>query len=378
VEARPPLKVACVFPEPTAYRAPLLDRIAARDDLDLVVAYAARSVAGRAWDGPLGHRATFLRGVAIPGMHRILRHEYPVTPGVGRFLARESPDVVVVSGWSTFAAQAAILWCRRRRVPHVVVVESHDRDPRASWRRAVKWFVVPRLLARAAGVLVTGTLAQESMIRAGFAPDRIWRFANTVDTREFAERAAELAPRREEIRGSLGLSDDEVVVLCVARLIPEKALEILVEASGRVPGAVAVLAGDGPERARLAPLGAKVLGDVEWSRIVELYVAADVFALVSRNETWGVVVNEAAACGLPLVLSEHVGAAADMLEEGVNGFLVPVGDVAATARALARLAEDPGLRAGFGKRSAAIARGWGYESSIEGFVLAVGAAVRPR
>jgi glycosyltransferase involved in cell wall biosynthesis len=78
------------------------------------------------------------------------------------------------------------------------------------------------------------------------------------------------------------------------------------------------------------------------------------------------------------VLSEHVGAAADMLEEGVNGFLVPVGDVAATARALARLAEDPGLRARFGKRSAAIARAWGYESSIEGFVLAVGTAVRPR
>ena len=69
-----------------------------------------------------------------------------------------------------------------------------------------------------------------------------------------------------------------------------------------------------------------LLPDVPWERIVERYALADVFALLSRHEPWGVVVNEAAACGLPLVLSDRVGAAYDLLEDGRNGRLVPVDD----------------------------------------------------
>ena len=80
---------------------------------------------------------------------------------------------------------------------------------------------------------------------------------------------------------------------------------------------------------------------IPWERIVERYVVADVFALLSRHEPWGVVVNEAAACGLPLVLSDRVGAAFDLLEDGRNGFLVPADDVSAAAGAMRALAADP-------------------------------------
>ena len=90
-------------------------------------------------------------------------------------------------------------------------------------------------------------------------------------------------------------------------------------------------------------------GDVDWERIVELYVAADVFALLSEREPWAVVVNEAAACGLPLVLSDRVGAAHDLLRDGENGALVPAGDVGAAATALRALAADPELRARAGR-----------------------------
>ena len=75
-----------------------------------------------------------------------------------------------------------------------------------------------------------------------------------------------------------------------------------------------------------------LIGDVEWERVVGLYVAADVFALLSERETWGVVVNEAAACGLPLVLSDRVGAAHDLLRDGENGRLVPAGILSLTSR----------------------------------------------
>ncbi len=376
-------RVAAVFPEPTPYRAPLLDRVAALEEVDLTVVYAAETVAGRTWHVEPRHRAVFLRGARLPGAQAILHHDYHLTPGLPRALADARPDVVVVSGWSTFAAQAAIAWCRVRRVPYVLVVESHDEGPRAGWRRKVKGAVVPRVVEGASGALVTGTLARRSMIARGAPPERVRVFANTVDVEAFGEHAERLAGRRDDLRETLGAGPDDVVVLSVARLVPEKGLDVLIHAVAEAgdPRLLLVLAGSGPERERLADLadvrGARLTlaGDLEWERIVEAYVAADVFALLSEREPWAVVVNEAAACGLPLVLSNRVGAAHDLLRDGENGFLVEAGDVEAAAAALRRLADDPALRTAYGARSRELAQDWGYGPSVEGFLAAVREAV---
>ncbi len=380
-----PIRVAAVFPEPTPYRAPLLDRVAALPELDLTVVYAAETVARRTWHVEPRHSAVYLRGVRLPGAEMILHHDYPVTPGVTRALGRIRPDVVVVSGWSTFVAQAAIAWCRLRRVPYLLVVESHDEGPRAGWRRKVKGTVVPPIVRGASGVLVTGTLARRSMVARGASPERVRVFANTIDVEAFGERADRLAARRPELREELGASRDDVVVLSVARLVPEKGLDVLVRAAAATgdPRLVLVLAGAGPERERLETLarelGVRLLlpGDRPWERIVEIYVAADVFALLSEREPWAVVVNEAAACGLPLVLSDRVGAAHDLLRDGENGFLVPGADVATAGGALSRLASDAALRAAFGARSRELARGWGYGPSVAEFLAAVREAAHP-
>jgi glycosyltransferase involved in cell wall biosynthesis/GT2 family glycosyltransferase len=374
-----PLRVAAVFPEPTPYRAPLLDRVAARDEVALTVIYAAPTVARRTWEIEPNHEASYLRGVRLPGAKRLLHHDYPVTPGVVRALDRVEPDVVVVSGWSTFSAQAAIAWSRARKIPYVLVVESHDEGPRPGWRRTVKGTVVPPIVRGAAGALVTGTLARRSLIARGATAERVRVFANTIDVRAFGERADRLATRRVELREEFGVGPDDVVVLSVARLVPEKAHDVLVRAvaSAQEPCLVLVLAGEGPERDRLellaAELGARLVlaGDRPWDRIVEAYVAADVFALLSRREPWAVVVNEAAACGLPLVLCDRVGAAHDLLRDGENGVLVAADDVEAAASALRRLATDAEERRRMGARSRELVRDWGYEPSVEGFVAAV-------
>ena len=175
-------------------------------------------------------------------------------------------------------------------------------------------------------------------------------------------------------------------MLSVARLAPEKGLDVLVRAVAAAddPRLVLVVAGEGPERARLerarrrAGVRLVLAGDVDWERIVELYVAADVFALLSEREPWAVVVNEAAACGLPLVLSDRVGAAHDLLRDGENGALVRAGDVDAAAQRLRELAADPELRRAQGARSRELARDWGYGPSVEGFLEAVREAVADR
>jgi glycosyltransferase involved in cell wall biosynthesis len=211
-------------------------------------------------------------------------------------------------------------------------------------------------------------------------------FANTVDVEAFGEQADRLAGRRLELRAGLGAGADDVLVLSVARLGPEKRLDVLLRAVAAADDSrlVVALAGEGQERERLEELArelgvrAVLTGDVEWGRIVELYVAADVFALLSERETWGVVVNEAAACGLPLVLSDRVGAAHDLLRDGENGMLVTAGDVDATASALRLLAADGARRRAMGARSRELARDWGYGPSVDGFLAAVREAVADR
>jgi glycosyltransferase involved in cell wall biosynthesis len=369
---RPPggdvLRVAVVSPEPTPYRAPLFDLIAERGDIDLSVIYAAQSVAHRVWTVEPKHRHTFLRGVALPGAERLLRHQYPVTPGIVRQLRDAQPDVVVVSGWSTFASQAAIAWCRTHRVPYLLLVESHDLERRSDWRRVLKHAVVPRLVRAAANVLVVGSAAHESVVARGATSVRF--FANTIDVAAWTARAGQLERRR---------ADEDLVVLSVARLTPEKGLDDLVRAAAEAgdPRLRLVVAGDGPQHDALVELAVELrvrltlLGHATQAELAQTYVDADVFALLSRHEPWGVAVNEAAASGLPLLLSDRVGAAFDLLLDGENGFLVPSGDVLAAAGALNRLGSDPALRREFGKRSRELVRDWGYEPSVENFVAAV-------
>jgi glycosyltransferase involved in cell wall biosynthesis len=376
------VRVTVVSPEPTPYRSPLFDRVASRPEVDLTVIYAAETVANRTWSVELEHRAEFLRGRRLPGVHGVLRHDYPVTPGIGRALARSNPDAVVISGWSTFASQAAIAWSRAHGIPYVLLVESHDLGPRAWWRRAVKGFVVPRIVRKAANVLVVGTAARESVVERGADQAAVRIFANTVDVDAWSDRALRLQKNREERRAAAGLVPEDVVVFSVARLVPEKGLSTLIRAAAATGDRRirVVVAGSGPGSQPLTELAESLgvtltlLGDLHEAALAEAYVRADIFALLSLHETWGVVVNEAAASGLPLLLSDRVGAARDLVRGGTNGFVVPAEDVDAAATALERLASDAELRKLAGEHSREVAGSWGYDSSVESFVTAVRAA----
>ena len=371
-----PIRVAWVGGEPTPSRVPHLQALAARAEIDLTVVYSTRTYQQRTWS--VQHpEAQMLRGWSLPTT-RVLHHDYPITPGIWRFLQRGGFDLVVIAGWAVFAAQAAILWCRFHRVPYVLNAENHFREPRPAWVRRLKGLVLPHLIPQAAGMLVSGTLAREHALYYGARPDRVIVFPNTPDIPQFAVRADDLRPGRDATRAELGIDAADVVVLQVGRLIPVKGLDVLVSAVGLAQRESPVrirllLAGEGPERGNLEVLAARagvsltLAGEVEGDELIALYVAADIFTLLSRRETWGIVVNEAMASGLPLVLSSAVGAAGDLLHEGDNGFLVEAGNAPAAAAALSALAGDPSRRDAFGRGSRALVADWGFAKSLDDF-----------
>ncbi len=381
------IRVGYISGEPTPWRAPQLDRIAAHPDIQLTAIYAASTVQRREWTLELAHDPVILRGPSLP-LVRILHHDYPITPGIWRLLEKERFDVLVIGGWSLFPAQAAIVWARRRKVPYLIVSENHFREHRRLWVRAVKSLVLRQVVPQASGSLVTGSLAREHAIHYGAQPDSVTVFPNTVDIAAYRRAAERLRGDRASIRRSLSIEDGAVVVVQVGRLIPSKGVDEIVEAVGRARALVSrplhlLFVGSGelrsPLERRVAELGlsATFAGFRQGEDLLECYAAADIFALFSRREPWGIVVNEAAAFGLPLILTDVVGAAADLLKPGENGELVASGDVPGQARAIAKLADDD-LRRRYGHRSIELVEPWGYEPSVETFVLAIRAALATR
>jgi glycosyltransferase involved in cell wall biosynthesis len=380
-----PIRIAFVAGEPTPYRIPHLRALAARPELDLTVYYAAATVQRRTWQLEHGE-AVYLSGPQLP-LARILHHDYALTPGIWRHLEQGRFDLVVAGGWSLLATQLAIVWSRRRRVPYVLMSDNHLLEPRPGWVSALKRAILPRLVPQAAAWLVPGSLARDHIVSYGARPERTITFPLTVDVEKLGAQVDALRPDRAAIRTRLGIPSDAVAVLQVGRLIEMKSPADLLRAvaaaqrQSSLPLA-AVLVGDGPEEAHLRALARELevnavfTGMLAGEALASAFAAADVFALLSRRETWGVVVNEAMAAALPLVLSDRVGAAGDLLEEGGNGELVPAGDAGAAAAALHRLAANAPRRQAYGRRSRELVADWGYEPSVEAFVRLAEAIVR--
>lgn len=332
------MKLALLTEIPAPYRIPLFNALAAEPDVDLRVLFLAERDPRRPFYELHRDEWRFeARILAGPQLHRGGRWVV-LSRGVGRELRRFRPDAVAVGGWNQPAFWRALLHARVRRVPLLVWIESTLRDARVE--RGPLALARSGMVRGAAGAFVPGRAANELARSLGVPAERIAFAPNAIDASVFASR--ERRPRGERC-----------VFLYAGRLDPEKGVDVLLEAFRDVPGELLV-AGAGPEEERLRVLasdGVRFLGALGRDELARVYGQADVFVLPSRSEPWGMVLNEAAAAGLALVATDGVGAARELVEDGSNGFVVPVGDSRALGEALRRLAEDRALREAAGRRS---------------------------
>jgi glycosyltransferase involved in cell wall biosynthesis len=264
-----------------------------------------------------------------------------------RPLLRTDPDVVILSAWSEPTFVLVWLWAVLKRKPILFWVESTERErPK---RRVTEW-VKRMLLSRAAACIVPGEQARANCLRLGMSHSRIHVAPNSADREFLRGKADELAPHRERFREEMNLTG--FTVLFVGRLVEDfKGVESFIRAcavlekEGR--SLSVLLAGDGPDKRRYECLaveeglrGVRFLGTLDQAALCRIYTVADVLVLPSRSEVWGFVLNEAMEFGLPLVVSDAVGAAPDLVPDEVNGTIVPVGDAGALASALRSLMED--------------------------------------
>jgi glycosyltransferase involved in cell wall biosynthesis len=334
------VRVALLTEIPAPYRIPLFNALAERAELRVL--FLAEADPRRPFYEPhreewrFAHRV--LRGAALRRGSRWL----VLSRGVLRELRRFAPDAVAVGGWNQPAFWLALAYCRARRVPLLVWIESTVRDARSEARPLA---LARRLMVRgAAGAFVPGTAAAEYARSLGV--DLIEIAPNAVDVELFERAAVDRTGR------------NGCTFLYAGRLDPEKGLETLLAAFRDVAGQL-VIVGDGTDSVRLRELAGdrvRFAGPRDRDELVAEYAAADVFVLPSRSEPWGMVLNEAAAAGLPLVATEEAGAAHDLVEEGRNGFRIRAGDVESLRDRLAQLGADRAFRAAAGARSRELAQ----------------------
>ncbi len=342
------MRLAVVTPQPTPYRDPFWNTVASQPGVELTVYYCRRGSSDRPWNitWELRFIPVFPRSVPV-----LPNGESYWNPGVCRLLKGGGYHALVLGGDNHLTMLAAAKFARRQGLPYYLMSEVYLAQPRSFWRRIVKTPVVRWVVRNARGWLPTGSLAEEYLVHYGAQPDRVCRVPNTPDLDSIRSRSEALLPHRGNLRKRLGWPEAPVI-LFVGRLLALKQVDTLIRACAKVfqttPGHL-VIAGDGPQRVSLERLATETrigqrvafCGFQPPEKLIELYTAADLFVLPSSDETWGVVVLEALACGLPVVVSDMVGCHPDVVVSKEIGDVVPACDVQALASAIDRRLRQP-------------------------------------
>jgi glycosyltransferase involved in cell wall biosynthesis len=387
------IRVALFATHPVQYHIPWFQQLAAAPELDLKVFFgllpdaAQQGVGfgvGFQWDIPLleGYRWELLRNVARkPSLGAFGGCD---TPEVGRVLREWQPEAAIVTGWQSRMLVQGWWACIRLGIPRIIRGESNHLAPRPAWKR-----LGHRLWLRGFDrFLAIGQSNRAFYREAGVPAGRIHDCPYFIDNHRFATAAAELRPQRENLRRDWGVPDDATCFLFAGKLIPKKHPLDLLHALGRAERggarAHALVVGTGEllaparELAEREQLPVTFAGFLNQTEIVKAYVAADCLVLPSdHGETWGLVVNEAMACGLPAIVSDRVGCGPDLIIAGETGAVFPMGDVAALANRLVEFAANPARLPVLGERARQrVLADYSVERAVAGTLAAVRAVVK--
>ena len=305
-------------------------------------------------------------------------------PSVGSALDRFRPDAVVIHGYAMLTTLRALVWSRIHGVKAILVSDSSSHGSPPGLRRWSKLAVVPLLLRQFGAALTMSDRAEAHLASLSYPRSRMFRTPTMIDQGFWRAREGRLSIRSHQ-RSALGLSEDDFVLLCVGKLHPRKRMLDVLEALARLPAeapgsrrCTLLIGGDGEERAMLRAyvaqhaLDVRFLGFVNIDGLPALYSAADVFVHSAEIEQYGVVALEAAVLGLPMILSDRIGAIGptSIARADVNAIVYPFGDIDALARSIARLRENHALRSKMADASLKISQDHSGPMSVAAVVAA--------
>ncbi len=341
------------------YRIPVFNELAQHPEIDLHVIFLAETDPTQRQWRVYKDEIKFSYEVLPSWRLRLSRYHCLLNWGVRKALRRTRPDAVICGGYNYLASWIALRWANRRNIPFLLWMESTARDRRRG--HALVESLKTNFIRRCWGFVVAGKSSREYVRSFGIRPGRIFDAPDAVDSLFFMREVENTRRRALQERQLLALPTH--YFLFVGRLIREKGVVDLLDAYAELPselrpewGLVYVGTGDFESdlRNRAATLKLESIqfrGFAQREELACYYALADIFVFPTHSDPWGLVVNEAMASGLPVIVSEAAGCAADLVKDGWNGHLVRAGDIHQLAQAMQTLAQNPELRREMSTRS---------------------------
>lgn len=385
INQKSPYKLAILASHPIQYQAPLFRALADSPNIDLTVFFCSDhglkpyrdegfGVEFK-WDVPLleGYHAEFLPNYSRRPNSSSFWSQ--INPAIIRQLKSRKFDAILIMGWSRATSWLALLAAISLGIPILMRGETNLLPVLPGWKKRVKQLILGTLFKYVAGFLAIGKYNLEFYRAYGVPAEKLYLAPYAVDNGFFISQAEKHAPHQLALKREIGIPETLPVILFSGKLTPVKRPMDLLKAFAFVTQtqqAALVYLGDGNLRAELEQFTADAglqhvyfAGFHNQTELPRFFAAADIFVLPSGSEPWGLVVNEALCFGLPVIVSDQVGSSGDLVQEGVNGFTFPVGEVATLATRITQLLTDTARRRQMGRASRQLIAHWGYAEDVQ-------------
>ena len=326
------MKVLFMANIPSPYRVKFFDELGKY--CDLTVTFEGK----KATDRDAGWKAratTSFRSVYLKGI-RTSSDQF-LCPGIVKILNRRF-DHIIVGGYSTPTSMLAIEYMRLRRIPFWIEADggiiSNDNK--------LKYGLKRHLISSASAWFSSGKATTEYLVHYGAKQEKTCVYPFTSVS---ANQILDHLPTKEEkenLRKELGVTEQKMII-SVGRFIPVKGFDVLMKAAKNLPSDIGVyIVGGQPDENYLKMQNELNLSHVHFidfmspDRLAKYYQAANLFVLMTRGDVWGLVVNEAMANGLPVITTDRCVAGLELVQNGKNGYIVPVDDADALAEAITK------------------------------------------
>jgi glycosyltransferase involved in cell wall biosynthesis len=306
-----------------------------------------------------------------------------VNRGMWSALGRCRPNSILCGGYNHPAFWEALTWTKFHSAHFAAWIESTSLDQRHP--SVLSKFFKQMFIRNCVSFAVPGKSSADYVRSMGAPAERIHTAPNAVDIRRFATLARLVREREQQCRAELVLP--RRYFLYAGRIVPEKGVFQLLEAYTRLAPELRsqvglVFVGEGTARNELMKNAANINpgtvvfpGFAQRDQLAAFYALAEVLVFPTLSDPWGLVVNEAMACGLPIIATDVAGCTADLVHDRENGYVIPVANVGELADAMAAVARDPQMASRMGECSARLIESFSPESCAAGLARAAGVPV---
>lgn len=356
------MKVLFITNLPSPYRVDFFNELGKYCELTVLYERSSSAERDSKWVGgdAVNYNAVFLKGINV-GVDKAF------CPNIGRYLKKGLYDYIVICGIASPAEIMAITICRMRNIEYCLESDGSFKKDRTGFNGRLKAAVLRFLTAKVKYYFSTGEFHDESLISDGVSADRLRRYPFTSIHERDILASPLSAEEKKQYKQIVGI-DSDFMVLSVGQFIHRKGFDLLLESAAALPENISIcIVGGKPTSEYQAIISKYNIKNVVFVDFMpkdilrNYYLAADIFVLPTREDIWGLVVNEAMALGLPVVTTSRCGAGLELVKGKETGYVVDSDDSCQITAALSKLITNADLRVKMSENALNLIHGYTIE-----------------